>query len=142
MSHSVYQALSLEQLTLDELLRKLSEKVGVQPSEVSCVLQLTSSGLLVMVDDTVSSSNVAGSYTVGSTPTSLQVIRNFYDEDSFVVSAVKEEATSRYQLLLREHTHNTPSTSQANPPLSLAGANRTERMHLSTTIASTDHDVS
>lgn len=58
MSHSVYQALCLEQLTTDELLCKLSEKVGVQPNEVSCVLQLTSSGLLVMVDDTVSSSNV------------------------------------------------------------------------------------
>lgn len=53
-----------------------------------------------------------------------------------MVSAVKEEASSRYQLLLREHTHNTPSTSQAIPPLSLAGA-RTGRMYLSAT-TSTD----
>ena len=52
-----------------------------------------------------------------------------------MVSAVKEEASSRYKLLLREHTHNTPSTSQANPPLNHAGA-RTG-MYLSST-SSTD----
>ena len=50
---SVYQALSLEQLTATEFLCKLSEKVGLKPGQVSCVLQLTNSGLLVMVDDTV-----------------------------------------------------------------------------------------
>lgn len=74
MSHSVYQALCLEQLTTDELLCKLSEKVGVQPNEVSCVLQLTSSGLLVMVDDTVSIAQMcswilttAPNFTTGNT---------------------------------------------------------------------------
>lgn len=50
---SVYQAVSLEQLTATEFLCKLAEKVGLKPCQVSCVLQLTGSGLLVMVDDTV-----------------------------------------------------------------------------------------
>lgn len=49
----VYQALCLEQLTAHEFLCKLAEKVGLKPCQVSCVLQLTSSGLLVMLDDTV-----------------------------------------------------------------------------------------
>lgn len=116
----------MEQLTADELLCKLSEKVGTQPSQVSCVLQLTSSGLLVMVDDMVCmySPHLQLPYTECCLP---QVVRNFYDEDSFVVSAVKEEATNAYRLLLRDHTHNSTSSSQLQvTPLSLAGRNSTD----------------
>ena len=50
---SVYQALSLELLTAEEFIAKLTEKVGLKQNEVSSVIQLTSSGILVLVDDTV-----------------------------------------------------------------------------------------
>ena len=49
----VYQALCLEQLTAHELLYKLSEKVGLKTCQVSCIIQLTTTGIPVMVDDTV-----------------------------------------------------------------------------------------
>ena len=57
LTRAVYHILTLEQLTAQELLYKLAEKVGLQLCQVSCVLQLTSSGILVMVDDTVSASH-------------------------------------------------------------------------------------
>ena len=50
---SVYQALSLELLTAAEFIAKLTEKVGLKQNEVSSVIQLTNSGILVLVDDTV-----------------------------------------------------------------------------------------
>ena len=50
----VYQAVCLERLTAQEMLAKLSEKVGLQACQVSSLLHLTSSGILVLVDDTVS----------------------------------------------------------------------------------------
>jgi transcription factor CP2-like protein len=95
---TVYHILTLEQLTAQELLYKLAEKVGLQLCQVSCVLQLTSSGILVMVDDTV--------------------VRNMCDEDSFVVSTVKEQGTGTYQLIL----HTPPSSGQP----SLASQSRTD----------------
>ena len=49
----VYQALSLEQLTAQEFIAKLTEKAGLEQGEVSSVIQLTNSGILVLVDDTV-----------------------------------------------------------------------------------------
>jgi transcription factor CP2-like protein len=50
---TVYQALSLELLTAAEFIAKLTEKVGLKQNEVSSVIQLTNSGILVLVDDTV-----------------------------------------------------------------------------------------
>ena len=50
---SVHQALSLEQMTAEEFACKLSEKVGLKREQVSSVLQLTNTGILVIVDDTV-----------------------------------------------------------------------------------------
>ncbi len=55
-SLAVYHALCLEQLTAGELLEKVAEKLKLQTSEISILLRLTSSGILVMVDDTVSPS--------------------------------------------------------------------------------------
>lgn len=55
----------------------------------------------------------------------LQVVQNLRDEDGFVVRAVKEEATSAYQLLLRGHTHSVSPLEQTTLP-SLAG--RTDRL--------------
>ena len=63
---AVYHVLSLEQLTAQELLYKLAEKVGLQPVQVSCVLQLTRSGLLVVVDDTVSTSRAMLQWHIGT----------------------------------------------------------------------------
>ena len=50
---AVYQALSLEKLTAQEFIAKLTEKVGLEQNMVSSVIQLTNSGVLVLVDDTV-----------------------------------------------------------------------------------------
>ena len=50
----VFQAVCLESLTAQELLLKLLEKLGGQSvGRVSSFVRLTSSGLLVMVDDTM-----------------------------------------------------------------------------------------
>ena len=115
----MFQAVCLEQLTAHELQSKLSEKVGLQACQVSCVLQLTGSGILVMVDDTVSAglssvapSNVAHCLCVAL---ALQVVQNLCDEDSFLLSAVKEETTGTHRLLLRSHTHNTTLLGQSTP---------------------------
>ena len=58
----MYQAISLEHLTAKEFIAKLAEKVGLVRDQVSSVLQLTNSGILVMVDDTVQVVHVANYY--------------------------------------------------------------------------------
>lgn len=50
----VYQALCLEQLSASELLEKVAEKLELRVAEISILLRLTSSGILVLLDDTVS----------------------------------------------------------------------------------------
>lgn len=50
----VCQAICLEQLTAQELAAKVSEKLGISPQYVSSLVRLTSSGVLVLVDNTVS----------------------------------------------------------------------------------------
>ena len=50
----------------------------------------------------------------------VQVVRNLCDEDSFVVSTVKEQATGNYQLIL----HTPPSSAPGEP--SLTSQSRTD----------------
>ena len=104
----MYQAISLEELTAREFAGKLAEKVGLKYSQVSSVLQLTSSGILVMVDDTVhlSLSHLSVLWIILVV---VQVVRNFCDEDSYVVGAVKDE-TGSYRLLLRCQPHSLQTT--------------------------------
>ena len=50
----VFQALCLEQLTARELLTRLAEKLSLSLDNVSTLVRLTSTGILVLVDDIVS----------------------------------------------------------------------------------------
>ena len=50
----VYQALCLEHLSAHELLVKVTSKLGLQPAEVSSFVRVTLTGIMVLVDDTVS----------------------------------------------------------------------------------------
>ena len=50
----VYQALCLEQLSAHELLVKVTSKLGLTPAEVSSFVRVTLTGIMVLVDDTVS----------------------------------------------------------------------------------------
>ena len=50
----MFQALCLEQLTASHFLSSLAEKMNIQVSEVSSLVRLTVSGIMVMVDDNVS----------------------------------------------------------------------------------------
>ena len=50
----VFQALCLEQLTARELLTRLAEKLSLSLDNVSTLVRLTSTGILVLIDDIVS----------------------------------------------------------------------------------------
>ena len=50
----VYQALCLEHLSAHELLVKVTSKLGLQPAEASSFVRVTLTGIMVLVDDTVS----------------------------------------------------------------------------------------
>ena len=50
----VFQALCLEQLTARELLARVVEKLNLSPENISSLVRLTSTGILVLVDDIVS----------------------------------------------------------------------------------------
>ncbi|MCG8625757.1 MAG: hypothetical protein MJE68_27630 [Proteobacteria bacterium] len=51
---AVFQALCLEQLTARELLTRIAEKLSLSLDNVSTLVRLTSTGILVLVDDVVS----------------------------------------------------------------------------------------
>lgn len=51
---AVFQALCLEQLTARELLTRITEKLSLSLDNVSTLVRLTSTGILVLVDDIVS----------------------------------------------------------------------------------------
>ena len=50
----VYQALCLEHLSAHELLVKVTSKLGLQLAEASSFVRVTLTGIMVLVDDTVS----------------------------------------------------------------------------------------
>ena len=52
-THTVCQAICLKYLTAQELCGKVAEKLNIPPQAISSLLRLTSSGILVPVDDTV-----------------------------------------------------------------------------------------
>ena len=53
----MYQALCLEELTATELCLRVAERLGVPPENMASLLRLTSTGILVHMDDTVSESS-------------------------------------------------------------------------------------
>ena len=56
----VYQALCLEQLSAHELLVKVTSKLGLTPAAVSSFVRVTLTGIMVLVDDTVSEITCVG----------------------------------------------------------------------------------
>ncbi len=61
---SVCHAICLEQLTAQELIAKVTEKLGIPLQSVSSLVRLTSTGILVLVDNTVSTTPTLGSPTM------------------------------------------------------------------------------
>ena len=70
----VFQALCLEQLTARELLTRLVEKLSLSLDNVSSLVRLTSTGILVLIDDIVSSTLAS---TVDLGRGHLHVLPNF-----------------------------------------------------------------
>ena len=59
----VYQALCLEQLSAHELLVKVTSKLGLTLAEVSSFVRVTLTGIMVLVDDTVSEITCVGFFS-------------------------------------------------------------------------------
>ncbi|XP_064397820.1 transcription factor CP2-like [Halichondria panicea] len=79
----ICEVLCLEQLTARELGVKVADKLGISPPSISSLVRLTSTGVLVLVDDTV--------------------IHNIHDEEVFLLRAIKQE-DGMYQVVLQDHT--------------------------------------
>ena len=81
-SFIVYQAILLETLTLYELVRKLSEKFGLQQNQVHSIARLCMNGIPVAFDDAF--------------------IATLDDESAFALLIIQVEGTNQYRLYLKD----------------------------------------
>ena len=76
-----YHAMFLEQLTTEDLKRKLATKCGIEEGEISALLKQGPTGIHIHVDD--------------------ELVRNFVDEAHHVVEVIKDPQTGLLRILLK-----------------------------------------
>ena len=76
-----YHAMFLEQLTTEDLKRKLAVKCGIKEGEISALLKQGPTGIHIHVDD--------------------ELVRNFVDEAHHVVEVIKDPQTGLLRILLK-----------------------------------------
>ncbi|XP_024141866.1 transcription factor CP2-like protein 1 isoform X3 [Oryzias melastigma] len=77
----VYHALYLEELTLVDLSEKIASLFHISPQQITHIYRQKTPGILIMVSD--------------------ETVQNFKEEASFIISAIRDESTDAYHIVLK-----------------------------------------